>query len=384
MLKTKLFLAIIMFQIFSVPVFVAKAQPAAANKIPPRFYWDRRPFGCLTNMNNYATQHPEKCIPEENWPTYAESKKRIQNLLNNADAEDLPVIQMAEDSILAQGKKKFATGEYVFEPWTESMAYQFSSAYRFNPEFTNPRAKFIDAWVDYQKGQGYSAIAKAMAYYGKATDRFNSRYPKNNSPGVIVNYAKYLLQANKMLDAASAQIKKTAVWYEYKLKIVYQHPQLKAGKEKLLKQAAKAWPTIPDFYAIAYAYSNPRWGGSAKKMRSILKAAVDKTKSKLGVAMYPQVIFKARLVQYGFEIPFQEIDWPLMKQGFQDYQKYYSGNSYMYFWFLNTACKMGDKKEALRLFPLYEKFKQGEDADVIKACRTFAFSKGGEKAQPGI
>lgn len=334
-------------------------------------------------VNGNGSDKPNSAKPntQQKWATYEESNKRLQNIFSINDASnDLNVIQKAEESI-AYSSKRFETGEYYFEPWIDYINYHFKGSYLFEPAFENPRAKFIDKWIEYQKGEGYSVIAKAIALYGKATDNFNSRYPKRNSPGTLINYAKYLLETNSVLDSASDKIKQTAVWHEYKLKVAYQHPILRRGKEKLLADAIRAWPEYPAIYAIAYAYSSPKWGGSYKEMNAIAKLAVEKTQKRLGVAMYPQVIFEARLQNLGFEIPYQIIEWDLMKQGFRDYEKHFGGNSYMYNWFVDTACKMGDQQEARRLFPLYDRSMKGKINNSISACREFAFSKDSEPSQ---
>lgn len=336
--------------------------------------------------NSIVKKESDKHNTQGDWSDYNESNKRLSSIFSIDDeSNDLTDIQKAEEDI-AYSRKRLKTGEYYFEPWIDHLNYHFKASYLFEPAFENPRAKFIDKWIKYQKGDGYSTIVKAMALYGKATDRFNSRYPKENSPGTLVTYAKYLMEANAVLDNASKKIKKTAAWFEYKLKLAYQHPKLKEDKEKLLADAVSAWPEYPAIYAIAFAYSDPNWGGSYKEMDAIAKLAVAKTKKSLGAAMYPQIIFEARLQNPGFEIPYQIIDWDLMKQGFSDYQKYLRGNSYIHYWFVDTACKVGDMKEVRRVLPVYEKLSNGRVSKSLEGCKKFAFSENdsGKSAVPPL
>ena len=371
---------IVMSKIHLTPVLVISAfllilssyaysQESNTKKPEKRFYWDSRPDYCFKNEKDLTVKllslkNSEKCRSPKHWVDYYETKKRLGRLFMSKNIDH---IQQAEESI-GFSTERFSTGEYLFQAWFDTLEYTFKGS-------RGTRVKLTNDWIKAQGAQGYSIMAQALTEYGDATLKFNYRRFRNNSPGTLVNFSKGLMKANATLDRASSKVKQTALWYEMKLKIAYQHPKLKKTREKLFNEAIEAWPEYPPIYEVAYTFSRPKWGGSYEAMDAVALLAVEKTKERLGAAMYPLVIPIAMLFDRSYGAFRERVDWDLMKQGFRDYQQYLGGQpEKISGYFASAACRMGDLSEARRLYNIYDQLKKKPINDSDR-CRKLAFSK---------
>jgi hypothetical protein len=295
--------------------------------------------------------------------------------------KDVTLLSKAEEE-LAYNKERFPTGEYVFEAWNDAVIYYFRAS-----DSDNYRANISDAWIKVQDGKGFSIISKALLQYAKGTSPaiFNYFKPKTNSPGTLVNYLKSLKTADATLDTASPKVKETAIWHEYKLRIAYQLPKLKPTAGKLFAHAAEKWPDYPPIYGIAYAYSDPQYGGSFEAMDKLADNAIQRSKHDIGVAMYPLLILNSwKIPGYNPTSALSRLDWSLMKKGLSDYEKHFEGTLTQFFQFAELACRKGDKETARHFFEKHmnkmkEKRKNDPFATQARApqnrCRDWAFSE---------
>jgi tetratricopeptide (TPR) repeat protein len=320
---------------------------------------------------------PPLCKKEPDWPDYTTTKERVMKLIYETKVE---LLSRAEKE-LAYNRNRFPTGEYVFEAWNDAMGY-FRA-----PDADNNRANISNAWIKVQKGEGFSVMSKAFLQYAEGTSPavFNYFETKKNSPGAIVNYLKSLKAADATLDSVAPKVKETALWFEYKLRILYQLPESKATAEKIFKQAVQVWPDYPPLYGIAYAYSSPQYGGSNQAMENIMDMAIKKSKTTTGMAMYPLLTISSWTIPgYDSSLSYSRMDWELMKQGFKDYEKHLGGSLSYFFKFAELACKKQDKDTARHFFERHkEKLKEKSMNDPFAAsalsqknkCRDWAFSK---------
>ena len=346
---------------------------------PPEnvYPWDKTSHPACSDEKR--ERKPVFCKKEPDWPDYATAKKRVMKLIYE---KKLALLSRAEKE-LAYNRKRFSTGEYVFEAWNDAMGY-----FR-GPDSDNSRADISNAWIKEQEGKGFSIISKAFLQYAKGTSPvvFNYFAPRKNSPGAIVNYLKSLKEANATLDSASAEVKETALWFEYKLRVLYQLPELKTTAEKLFKKAVQTWPEYHLLYGIAYAYAGPQYGGTDKAMKNIVDMALKNSAATSGMAVYPLLLISSWTVPgYDFSSFYSGLDWELMKQGFKDYENHFGGSLVYFFKFAELACKKQDKATARYFFERHqEKLKEKSKNDPFAArtlsqknkCRDWAFAEGG-------
>lgn len=331
---------------------------ANSQQLPEKKYkkvpWSNRPLGCFPPKQ---AKMVETCVLD-----YQETRGSINGAFM---IEDVQRILKAEE-IVAYSTDRLRSGEYLFEAWFDAMQASF--------EFIQGgHDQLIEEWIKAQNGQGYSLMAKALGQYGKGVINFNYQDFRYNSPGTLVIYAKKLMQANATLDSVSPKLKKTAPWYEMKLKIAYQLPKLRPTTEKLFKEAVNAWPDYAPIYSVAYAFSHPKWGGTYEAMDEIIRLALHNTKDRIGTVMYPMVVLGARIHDRAFEAT-DRMDWEMMKQGFRDYEQYLGGRPLLYHYFASVACRMRDRAEARWLYGMFDKL-LNKTINRPDSCREFAFSQ---------
>lgn len=335
-------------------------------KPPENVYpWDQTAHPSCSDEKR--KRKPVFCKKKPDWPDYETSKDRIMELFAK---NNFNLLQKAENE-LAYNNKRFTSGEYMFEAWYEAMDY-----FNIPAESSESRTKLSNDWIAAQDGKGFSLISKAKAQYAGGTFDFNYFFPKRNSPGALVKYLKGLNEANATLDKTSPEVKKSALWYEMKLRIAYQHPKLKKSAKKLLNEASKVWPDYPPIYGVAYAYSSPPFGGSFEAMDEIVKLALNNSKKSMGTAVYPLMLETAKKIR-GYRLDYKTLNRELMIQGFNDYKKYLGGNYVTAFWLAQHACALKDGKSARLMYEIHDKLKTRNYRND-EECRKLAFPEGWE------
>ena len=95
----------------------------------------------------------------------------------------------------------------------------------------------------------------------------------------------------------------------------------------------------PAYYPIHFAgatYYQPRWSGTREAFREFVRNAVELSQEREGLSLYARIFWSQSTV-FGKEIfTGGNAEWPLMRQGFKDIEKYYPKsiwnlNAYAYF-----------------------------------------------------
>lgn len=352
-------IAIILVFVAIVSPNVLAQQPEAAQPLK-RFPWDSRPGKCFLGQD--ATAFPE-CRPSPDWATYAETRMHVDLLWPEPDFD---LIERAANE-LGFSRDRFATGEYLFEPWYASMqsAFQHSRGHY---------AALASNWVTTKGGDGYAKLAEALVQYGNAWDARGYGYGNTVSPEAWQLYYKKLEEVNSILDAASPKLKQTGPWYVLKLQIAFQSPNMKSKRLELLQAAGDAWPEYVSIYSVPMQYAHPRWGGSFDVMDGVARYAADKTRAQLGDAMYSIAYERALRGDDSYTLRDTEVNWTRMKQGFRDVESRGLGQPWIWRNFAALACQMRDRDEARRLYGLYDSLAKPVARDAIDSCRQFAMS----------
>lgn len=328
--------------------------PAPAKRYP----WDMRQPKCFL-----PDAIPSRQCMAEDWPSYLETKERVQRLLVNPD---LDLILRAEKD-LGFSQKRFPTGQYYFEAWYSALETILSDS--------NPRSyQLVEEWAKAEGKDGYVKIAEALLQYGEAWRARGPGFGNSVSREGWNIYERKLREANQVLDSAPDPVKGLGAWYALKLRIAYQLPDPDASRARLLAAGTDLWPDYVPLYGISMLHSLPRWGGTYKQVDEIAHMAYEKSRARWGASLYSLaygLIFSTRC---DCTIADTLVDWDLMKQGLRDIEKQGGGNAEVWHGYATFACDMRDRKEARRLLELSDKLRTNRSAAPPDPCREFAFS----------
>jgi hypothetical protein len=339
----------------SEPVVSQAQAPGVAAK---RYPWDTRPPQCFQPHAKPSRQ----CRPDD-WPNYAESKRRVDHLILDPDYD---LIQRAENE-LGFSRKRFASGQYYFDAWFLSL----DSVLALPNELVY---RSVSGWARAKGENGYVKLAEARLRYSEA---WKARGP--GEPNTVTRegwdvYLRKLREADQALDSGSNRLKRTGPWYVMKLRVAYQLPELEGSREPLLQAGSKLWPEYTKIYATAMAFSSPMWGGEFEEVDRIARFAVERTKAKWGASFYPLVYQEMFRSGCGCTVTESEADWDLMKQGFRDYEALRRSDEGYFRAFASLACAMRDRPETRRLLDLADKLSPNRPAGPPDSCREFAYS----------
>ena len=337
----------------------ALAQQPGPVALPKKFPWDMRPNKCF--LPEVAAI--EMCAAKPDWPDFAETKRRVDNLFIEPDFD---LFQRAE-SELGFSRQQFLSGEYYFEAWSMSL----QNVFVHQPV---RGAQIARDWAKSKGSDGYAKLAEAMVHYGEAWLARGGGFANTVTPEGWDLYREKLDQALRDLDSASPRLKQTGPWHVLKLQIAFQNPKLASMRLELLKSASDAWPDYLGIYTTAMNFTHPRWGGSFELVDGIARFAAEKTKAERGAAMYSIVYERLFRGDGEYTLRDSKAGWDLMKRGFRDLEK--KGGAQVWIWknFAKLACDMRDRDEARRLYGVYDRLMDPASAEPPDACRRFAMS----------
>ena len=308
---------------------------------------------------------PAECAADD-WPNYAETKRRVDQLILDPDYDPSYDLLQRAESELGYSEKRFASGQYYFDAWFLSLDSVLSLPY-------DHVYRSVSGWAKAKGEDGYVKLAEARLRYAEAWKARGPGLPNTVTPEGWDVYRRKLREADQTLDAGSERLKRTGPWYVMKLRIAYQLSELKGSRAELLKAGSELWPEYVKIYATPMAFSAPAWGGRYAEAERIARFAVEKTKSKWGASYYPLVYLEMFRSGCGCELPDTEADWRLMKQGFRDLEARGGAYENMVNAFASLACTVRDRPEARRLLELADKLKKDRSAGAPDPCREFAF-----------
>jgi len=336
------------------------AQAAGPASAPKQYPWDMRPKKCF--MPGAMEMAPSLCAAKD-WTSYAETTGRVQRLLIDADFD---LVERAENE-LGFSRDQFPSGQYRFDAWYLALDTLFTNPW----EQSYARAS---AWAKAKGEDGYVKLAEALLRYGEAWKARGSGYGNTVTPEGWDIYRRKIREADQVLDSASDRLKRMGPWHVLKLKIAYQLPELENGRASLLEAASDAWPDYSSIYTTAMVFSLPKWGGTYQQVEKIARLAVEKSKNRLGVSLYPIVYQQMFRYQCDCVLPDTAVDWSLMKRGFRDIETRGRADGAAWKVYANLACQMRDRGEARRLLELSDKLRGPHGAEPPDPCREFAFS----------
>ena len=330
-----------------------------AQPMPRKFPWDQRPNKCFLPGAEEVANTP--MCQASDWPTFADTKHRVDMLMGNDEAFDL--LERAEREV-GFSRERFPTGEYRFEAWFLSM----DAFYRA----WGARAKAIaTAWATRSK-EGYAPLAQAMAAHNEGRTVRGGGYANTVSPEQWEIYFRKLQEADALLEAALPKLREMAPWHIVKLRLAFESSGKTASPGDAFKRAAEQWPDFLPLYTVTMFYSQPKWGGSWEEMDAVARHAMSKARTdKAG--MYTLVYERHLRVNRdsSYTLRDTKVDWKLMKQGFRELE---DKMPWMTFGFAGLACQMRDRDEAKRLYAVMDKRNPEAKPDPLDACRVFATS----------
>ena len=352
-----LLVSVLSLAIYLQPALGQSNEIASAQK---KYPWDTRPNKCFVSAETLAMP---MCAARADWSNFSETSDRISTLFAR---EDYDLIARAEKEV-GFSNAQFPSGEYFFDAWYVALRYFFEH------KGTNG-GEYIDSWSASRGKDGYIKLAQALIRYGEAWNARGSGFAGTVSKESWDLFYRKLEQADSLLDEASPNVKQMGPWYALKLQIAYLHPKLRHNRQELLLSASNAWPEYTRIYTIPMEFSHPKWGGSLELMDGVARFALDKTREKLGAAMYSIAYEYAFRGDPNLTLPNTKVDWSLMKQGFRDLESRQKGQPWIWRTFAGLACQMRDKEEARRLYGIYDRKRNPEAKEGDDACRQFAMS----------
>lgn len=340
---------------------MAQPTPPDLADVPKQYPWDHRPRKCF--LPGDGPSFDPQCR-FSNWPDYATAKGRVDRLFADPDYD---LIERAEKE-LGFSKETFATGEYHFDAWYLSLQANF----RHQPHTAGAKVR---EWAS-RKGQGgYVRMAEALTLYGEAWQARGSGFSNTVSPEAWKLYHAKLMAADKVLEAASPELRQTGPWHALKLEIAFQHPEQEERRLPLLKAASAAWPEYDKIYLVPMRFAHPRWGGSFEVMDAVARFAMEQTGSRKGAAFYSLLYEQATRGERRYTLRDMNADWNLLKQGFRDVEARGAAQPWIWRNFARLACQIRDKEESRRLYELYDKHRNSaQAAESSDSCRAFAMS----------
>lgn len=168
--------------------------------------------------------------------------------------------------------------------------------------------------------------------------------PKNWAP-----FHAYIAQARRYLEMHKKVASVDPSWYEVMLMIATAQQWKQPEFERLLTEALDREPEFYQTYFRALLYLLPKWHGSIAAIERFARDAAKRTAATDGRGMYARIYWFASQAEFENNL-FEDslIDWPRMRDGFDDVIKRYPDA-----WNLNNyakfACLARDRPKAREL-----------------------------------
>jgi len=336
---------------------VAASYALAQEKVFP---WDARPPECFgTSALAQAGSLDPRCRAPA-WTDFAHTRWNFDGLLADPDYD---LIERAANE-LGFSEKRFPSGEYHFEALYLSMVGTF--------QYTGPHgARIAREWTAAKGPDGYSKLAQALVYYGRAWNMRGGRAPHTISPEAWELFYSNLELANGALDSASDKLKRTGPWHALKLNVAFDHPKYASERLNLVKAASAAWPDYLAVYTIPMEKLSPKNGGSFDLVEGAARYAFSLTKGSYGAGIYALAYERVFRTGNSYTIADSAVDWPLMKQGMRDLEGRSDVPPTLWRSFAQLACQKRDAAETRRLYALYDNRRTTSVAPDSDACRSF-------------
>lgn len=350
---------------FGALLLLALCSPAcdaqvAAPPSPQKYPWDQRPGKCFGGST--ATPLPSFCAEPNHWGDSATTWAQAYQLMVN---EDFELLERASKEVGFQ-QSKFSTGDYLFETWTVALKSVF--------EIDERAYERASRWQQAKGDQGFARLALVVAKRGQAFRARDAGYANGlGAEGWELFYRK-LEEANDLLDGAAPQLKQSGPWHVLKLEIIFESLKHKEERATVLESAIRAWPDSAMVYAVPMRFARPERGGAYTTMDTVARFALQRTRERLGAAMYATLYEQAFRAPTNLNFQKSAVDWSLMKQGFRDAESKKIGLPAMWKNYAAFACQMRDKEEARRLYAVYDRLRTTPEADDADPCRLFAAS----------
>jgi opacity protein-like surface antigen len=338
----------------------AYAEEAVQAPVPKRFRWDNRPLKCFAPE---ASQAGPMCAESANWPDWATTVSRVQNLFTEPDFD---LVARAERE-LGFSDERFAGGEYYFDAWHWALHVMFR-------EQPARYAETLEQWRTATGGVGYVVLAEALLREGEGWRARGGGFANTVPPEAWKIYERKLIEADSIIDSAPVALKKTGSWHALKLSIARQLGEERGVKGPVFQAAVAAWPYYRRLYRTAIGFSFPRWGGSFDEIELVVRYAYDKTKATDGAAWYATLYTDAFINDGEYTLRDSKVDWTLMKKGFRDALSKEKAGDGLVWGFARMACQMRDREETRRLYGLIDQLPESKRPRNTAAdpCRTFA------------
>lgn len=189
------------------------------------------------------------------------------------------------------------------------------------------------------------ALAEADYWHAYAWNARGERYAANVDQDAWKLFYERSKKAEGLLLASRPYASANPLWGSIYLKLA---PGLEWSKDDHLKLYRRLIAEHHYFYAnyfIMANYATPKWGGDWDLVDAIAREAEANTKDKEGAALYARVYWSVSGYGPEFDL-FAEtrVDWPHMKQGFEDMAKQFPHSAWNMNAYASFACMAGDAK----------------------------------------
>lgn len=216
--------------------------------------------------------------------------------------------------------------------------------------------RHIEEWKQHSPGTAPPAIIEALYWVDYAWHARGSGYAGSVTETGRQLFRERLQKAEKVLLESKTYAEENPLWYYVYLRTALGLGWDKAAILELFIEAISKEPAFyPNYYVTANAVS-PKWGGNYQLMDQVARTAADYTLKTDGDIAYTKV-YRSIDENLPSSTDFFEdtlVEWPRMKQGFEQLLARYPDNAWYLQNYASFACRAGDGDSYLRLRSRFE------------------------------
>lgn len=280
----------------------------------------------------------------DGWPAREMFARQVAQLLTTEQVDKLETM----GNYLRASKARFPEGIWMLSAFYTGLA---------KPVDSNSEAQWkvwfekLDLWRSKYPGSKTAAVALGEACFKYGWKARGSGYVDTVTDDGWRLLAERLAKARKVLEDAAHLPPEDPHWYVAMLSVALGQGWDDAAYNQLYAEAVRKEPTYYDYYFLKANRLLPRWHGNPGDWQRYALEASNKSPKEEGMTLYTRIAWSCGEVDYGDEMFTKGgIQWPLVKQGFEDIERNYPTSMWNLNAFCYYACMAGDRQTARKLF----------------------------------
>ncbi|WP_457282173.1 DUF4034 domain-containing protein [Polaromonas sp. P5_D5] len=246
----------------------------------------------------------------EDWPDLATTKDRLKLLYYlNHQLKNFAMLERALKE-LSGSDKNFPTGE----PLSSAPGFAFRQIF-LTPGAGEPERLQLAHWKTAFPNSHFVVLAEAAYQHADAWNARGGGYANTVSPESWKLFESRLRAAQKLLDSAPAEAKKTPLWHSVAFDVALDSRSNKKKIAPVFKAAVTQWPRQFDFYSTAASRLTPKWGGSWEVVEAFIDHWSKQQQATEGLSMYARLYIDLR----EYALPSDtKMSWQRMRASLED------------------------------------------------------------------